>query len=252
MSAIENEGFNGFPVPIGTVMMWANNSAKPQLKADLESYSGFLVCDGRCLLISEYPELYKVLGGAANPYNTNVPAPCPAGEFRLPNCPDPDAGAGHLGLLIGSTTAGTLVSQTPQVPIATAELTLKASQVPTFPLDYPAPNPNPPGGLYPPYTCNGTYYCFSSVDGSKINTNVYTDSNTLTRNPGGDLFLRNDVGYSSAGGIGNDAIAPQFTYTGTNTPIDITAAITQNTFTPPTFEIVPIIKASVKLNWASA
>ena len=91
MSAIENEGFNGFPVPIGTVMMWANNSAKPQLKADLESYSGFLVCDGRCLLISEYPELYKVLGGAANPYNTNVPAPCPAGEFRLPNCPDPEA-----------------------------------------------------------------------------------------------------------------------------------------------------------------
>lgn len=246
MSAIENEGFNGFPIPIGTVMMWANNSAKPQLVADLESYSGFLVCDGRSLLISEYPELYKVLGGAANPYNTNVPAPPPAGEFRLPNCPNPDGVGNTEGLLIGSSDpAGTILPTTGSVPIASAELTLKASQVPTFPLDYPAPAASR-------YTCNGSYYCFSSVDGSKINTNVYTDSNTLTRNPSGDLFLRNDVSYGSAGGIGNDAIAPQFTYTGTNTPIDITVGITQNTFRPPIFQIVPIIKASVNTNWAYA
>lgn len=243
MSALSTEGLNGFPIPIGTVMMWANNSAKPQLKANLEAQSGFLVCDGREIAIADYPDLYRLLGGATNVYLNRGGSPA-AGNFRLPNLPDPDGAGNYQHFLMGSDVAGTLVSQTAQVPIATAELTLKADQLPTFPLDYPAPNPDG-SGLYPAYTCNGAYYCFSSKDGSKINTNVYTDSNTLTRNPSGNLFLRNDVGYSSAGGIGNDAIAPQFTYTGTNTPIDITASITQGTFAAPLFEIVPIIKAKV-------
>ena len=59
MSALSTEGLNGFPIPVGTVMMWANNSAKPQLVANLESNSGFLVCDGRAFLISDYPDLYR-------------------------------------------------------------------------------------------------------------------------------------------------------------------------------------------------
>jgi len=239
MSAFSTEGLNGFPIPLGTILMWANNSAKPQLQADLESSSGFLVCDGRAITIAEYPELYLVLGGASNPYNAFGAAP-PAGSFKLPNLPNPDGAGGKLGLLIGGAIAGSLVAPTGQQPIASAELTLKASQVPTFPLDYPAPDPPNP---LTPYTCSGEYYCFSSVDGSKIGTNVYTNSDTLTRNPDGNLFLRNDVGYSSAGGIGNDLSAPQFSYTGTNTPIDITVSVVQNTFTPPIFEIVGIIRA---------
>lgn len=249
MSAIDNEGFNGFPVPIGTVMMWAVQASKPLLVADLESYSGFLVCDGRDLLISEYPDLYRVLGGASTPYDAFGVAP-PAGSFKLPNLPNPNGAGTILPFLIGAGTAGTIINPTAQQPIATAELTLKASQIPSFPLDYPAPQPL--GGLYPDYAVNGEYYCFSSVDGSKIGTDVYTNSNTLTRNPDGNLFLRNDVGYSSAGGIGNDAIAPQFSYTGTNTPIDITVSLVQDTFLAPSFNIVPIIKASVKTNWAYA
>lgn len=248
MSAIDNEGFNGFPVPIGTVMMWAVQASKPLLVADLENYSGFLVCDGRDLLISEYPDLYRILGGTSIPYDEYGVAP-PVGSFKLPNLPNPNGAGGILPFLIGGATAGAIINPTGQQPIATAELTLKASQVPTFPLDYPAPNPD--GGPLIPYTCNGSYYCFAP-DGSKIGTNVYTNSNTLTRNPDGNLFLRNDVGYSSAGGIGNDLIAPQFSYTGTNTPIDITVSLTQDTFLAPSFSIVPIIKASVKTNWAYA
>lgn len=244
MSAIDNEGFNGFPVPIGTVMMWANQAAKPNLVVDLESFSGFLVCDGRDLLISEYPDLYRVFGGVSTPYDAYGVAP-PAGSFKLPNLPDPN-GAGILPFLIGAGTAGFIINPTAQQPIGTAEITLTASQLPTFPLDYPAPTA-------PDYTCNGEYYCFSSVDGSKIGTNVYTNSNTLTRNPDGNLFLRDDVGYSSVGGIGNDAIAPQFAYTQpAQTPVDITVSVVQNTFTAASFNIVPIIKASVKTNWAYA
>ena len=52
--------------------------------------------------------------------------------------------------------------------------------------------------------------------------------------------------------MGNDSIAPQFTYTGLDppTPVDITASITQGTFDSPNFEIVPIIRArpSAKFN----
>lgn len=252
MSAIDNEGFNGFPVPIGTVMMWAVQAAKPLLVADLESFSGFLVCDGRDLLISEFPDLHRVLGGSSSPYDA-FGSPPPAGSFKLPNLPNPNGLGTILPFLVGSGTAGTIINPTAQQPIATAELTLKASQIPTFPLDYPAPKPDG-SGLFPDYAVNGEYYCSSSVDGSKIGTDVYTNSNTLTRNPDGNLFLRNDVGYSSAGGIGNDAIAPQFSYTAPSppTPIDITVSLVQDTFLAPSFNIVPIIKASVNINWAYA
>ena len=239
MSALSNEGLNGFPIPIGTILMWGNNSAKPQLVSDLEETAGFLVCDGREFAKSDYPELYATLGDVYNAY-PSAPA---AGNFRIPNLPNPDGAGGYKGFLLGGTSAGTLVPDNAQTPIASAEITLQANQLPTFPLDYDTATP---------YEANGTYYCISSQSGEEINTKVYSKSVVLVRNPSGDKFLRDDVNYSSAGGMGNDSIAPQFTYTGLDppTPVDITASITQGTFDSPNFEIVPIIRArpSAKFN----
>lgn len=245
MSAASTEGLNGFPIPIGTVLMWANDSSKPQLVVNLETTSGFLVCDGREFAIADYPELYQFLGGAASVYMNRGGVPA-AGNFRLPNLPDPDGAAGTLGFLIGSISAGTIIAPSPQTPIATATISLQTGNIPDFPLEYDAALP---------YQVAGAYYCSSSKDGSKITTKVYSKSNKLVRNPSGNNFLREDVSYSSQGGIGNDAIAPLVRYTNPNAtgrgdPIDITASITQNTFTAPSFDIVAIIRArsSAKFN----
>ena len=243
MSALSTEGLNGFPIPVGTVMMWANNSAKPQLVANLESNSGFLVCDGRAFLISDYPDLYRVLGGVSNPYDTNVPTPVPSGYFRIPNCPAPDASATYRGLLIGSTSAGTLVPAGSQVPITSASFTLDHTNLPSFPLDY---------DVATPYEVLGRYYCRSVFTGQNLATPVFSKSVILNRQLGGgnsNRFLRNTVPYSSAGGIGNDSIAPKVGYTGANTPVDVTGTIVQGTFSPPTFEIVPIIRAKPTFNF---
>jgi hypothetical protein len=236
MSALSTEGLNGFPIPVGTVMMWANNSAKPQLVANLESNSGFLVCDGREFLISEYPDLYRVLGGVSNPYDVNDPTPPAAGYFRIPNCPAPDASATYRGLLIGSTAAGSLIPAGSQVPITSASFTLDHTNLPSFPLDY---------DVSTPYEVLGKYYCRSVFTGENLATPVFSKSVILNRQLGGssNKFLRDTVPYSSAGGIGNDSIAPKVRYTGANTPVDVTGTIVQGTFSPPTFEIVPIIRA---------
>ncbi len=244
MSALSTEGLNGFPIPVGTVMMWANNSAKPQLVANLESNSGFLVCDGRAFLISDYPDLYRVLGGVSNPYDTNVPTPVPSGYFRIPNCPAPDASSTYRGLLIGSTAAGTLVPAGSQVPITSASITLDHTNLPSFPLDY---------DVSIPYEVLGKYYCRSVFTGENLETPVWSSSSTLYRQLGGgntNKLLRNvGVTYSLQGGIGNDSIAPKVGYTGANTPVDVTGTIVQGTFSPPTFEIVPIIRAKPTFNF---
>ena len=243
MSALSTEGLNGFPIPVGSVMMWANNSAKPQLVANLESNSGFLVCDGRAFLISDYPDLYRVLGGVSNPYDTNVPTPVPSGYFRIPNCPAPDASSAYRGLLIGSTAAGTLVPAGSQVPITSASFTLDHTNLPSFPLDY---------DVATPYEVLGSYYCRSVFTGENLRTPVFSKSVILNRQAGGgnsNKLLRDTVPYSSAGGIGNDSIAPKVRYTGANTPVDVTGTIVQGTFSPPTFEIVPIIRAKPTFNF---
>jgi hypothetical protein len=242
MSALSTEGLNGFPIPVGTVMMWANNSAKPQLVANLESNSGFLVCDGRAFLISDYPDLYRVLGGVSNPYDVNDPSPPAAGYFRIPNCPAPDASSTYRGLLIGSTAAGTLVPAGSQVPITSASFTLDHTNLPSFPLDY---------DVSIPYEVLGSYYC-RSVFGGNIPTPVYSKSVILNRQAGtgfSNRLLRDTVPFSSAGGIGKDSIAPKVGYTGANTPVDVTGTIVQGTFSPPTFEIVPIIRAKPTFNF---
>ena len=244
MSALSTEGLNGFPIPIGTVLMWANNSSKPQLVADLEGAAGFLVCDGREFAIKDYPDLYRVLGGVANPYDAFPSAPA-VDNFRIPNLPNPDgSGAPAIPpLIIGSTVAGTQIAPTGSgVAITSASITLRQENIPSFDLDYDTATP---------FKVSGDYYSKSSVDGSEINAKVYSKSNTMKRNAAsGNKFLRTTETYSTDGGIGNDTIAPLVSFNGNAEPIDITGDIVQGSFTAPTFQIVPIIRARPSIQFS--
>lgn len=232
MSASSTQDLNGFPVPVGTILMWSGDSSNPILTQRLEETSGFLVCNGRILNQADYPELYEVIGDV---YAAS-PAPA-AGEFRLPNLPDPDGQGNYAGLLCGSTVAGTYVPATAgTTPIGSAQLTLTPQMLPTFPLVYDGANP---------YAIVGSYVCDNGSGGVQ-GTNVYSKSNTQVRNPSGQNFVRDDITYSSVGGLGDDTVAPQVSYsngTGSVAPIDITASLVSGTYIPPTFNIVPIIRA---------
>jgi len=235
MSASSTQDLNGFPVPVGTILMWSGDSANPVLTQKLEETAGFLVCDGRILNIADYPELYDVIGTT---YNNKQPAVVPAaGQFVLPNIPDPDGAGTYRGLLCGDTQAGVFVPATAgTTPIGSAQLTLTPQMLPTFPLVYDGTNP---------YAIVGSYVCDNGSGGVQ-GTNVYSKSNTYVRNPSGQNFVRDDITYSSVGGLGDDTVAPQVSYsngTGSVAPIDITASLVSGSYIPPTFNIVPIIRA---------
>ena len=227
MSALNTEGLNGFPVPIGSIMMWCNDSSKPQLKDNLEATSGWLVCDGRQLEIAKYPELYKIFNDGVK-YDQNAPSAPDAGKFYLPNIPNPGFTGTFRGLLIGGQSAGLLVGASAQTTIATAELTITPEMLPSFDLEYDNSSDATKTKL------SGTYYKTDS-GGNKYSTIVYSNSNTLLRNPSGNKFLRDDATYSNNGGMGSDTILPRWTYNAPNAdptsglgdPIDITASINQ-------------------------
>lgn len=50
MSASSTQDLNGFPVPVGTILMWSGDSSNPILTQRLEETSGFLVCNGEYLI----------------------------------------------------------------------------------------------------------------------------------------------------------------------------------------------------------
>lgn len=63
--------------PLGVVELWAGQGVP----------EGYALCDGRAMLITSYPELYKTIGSAfnacANP--NGIPYTTPEGYFRLPD-----------------------------------------------------------------------------------------------------------------------------------------------------------------------
>lgn len=65
------------PAPLGIIEMWAGSTVP----------EGYVLCDGRTLSSTEYPELYKVLGAT---FNTAMSAngsryTTPSGQFRVPD-----------------------------------------------------------------------------------------------------------------------------------------------------------------------
>jgi microcystin-dependent protein len=71
MSVAGTVGYNGFPFPIGAILPFITVASFPK------EVDGWLLCDGRSLAVSEYPELYAVIN---NEYDV-IPVD---GEFGLP------------------------------------------------------------------------------------------------------------------------------------------------------------------------
>jgi microcystin-dependent protein len=71
--SVRNESTpNGYPIPVGTIFPFVGTN-----RAYIPP--GWLICNADDLLISDYPELYEVLG---TNYNGNT---TPAGSFRVPD-----------------------------------------------------------------------------------------------------------------------------------------------------------------------
>lgn len=70
MSVQNTTGFAGFPVPIATVLPFAGSP--------LHIPKGYIVCDGQYLVITEYQELFNVIGQT---YQTIAVA----NQFQVPN-----------------------------------------------------------------------------------------------------------------------------------------------------------------------
>jgi len=201
--------------PVGSIIYWAG---KTSLK---ESLPSFIPADGRSLEQEDYPTLFSVIGTR---YGTGTGST----TFQLP---DP---TGQLLIAGAAANAGSTVAPT-RSAFATATFTIKdQTYLPPFSMDY---------DTTAPYSGTNNYY----LDGVG-NQNLYTNSVVTSRNPDSENFYyaREDIGFTTDGGIGLQATNPQITFdTGSDPdPIDVTADITAPaSYTAPTFNIIALIKA---------
>lgn len=126
MSLQNTAGFQGYPVPIGTIVPFVGN--RPFIP------DGWLLCNGEDRLISDYPDLYAVLG---TNYNANT---TPVGYFRTPDL------VNHQYILGKAVTDPTIIAgniaEDIEIPVLTANLpTLSSAR---FNVTNVGVNANPP------------------------------------------------------------------------------------------------------------
>jgi microcystin-dependent protein len=197
--------------PIGSIIYWAGKTA---LKEVVEN---FIPADGRSLEQADYPQLFSSLGTR---YGTGSGTT----TFSLP---DP---TGQLLVAGAAADAGATVAPS-RTAFATATFSIDDQTfLPPFSMDY---------DTAAPYAGTNNYY----KDGVG-NESLYTKSSTQTRNPGGDLFCRDDITYTNDGGIGLQEMNPQIIFdNGVPAPVDITADIVAPaSYNAPTFNIIAMIK----------
>jgi len=73
MSVAGTVGYNGFPVPIGSIIPFITEASFPS------ENDGWIVCGGQTLAVEEYPDLYDVIG------NNYDPVPSAEGFFTVPD-----------------------------------------------------------------------------------------------------------------------------------------------------------------------
>ena len=125
MSVSNNSGVNGFPIPIGMMMMWAGNAA-----ADVTLASGgYLKCDGTTYSTADYPDLFNEIGYT---YGGS------GGSFQVPTLDGTDA-SNPYGFVLGDDVAGTIVPDDLNTSLLTAAaISLYSNNLPAFPVDYTA------------------------------------------------------------------------------------------------------------------
>ena len=110
MSVKSTQGYNEFPVPVGSIITYAGSIEGGKMPLN------YMVCDGSSLLETEYPELFSVIG-------TNFGS-VGAGEFSIPNmegfCPKCALVAGVAN--VNPSSSG----------VALQNLTLTSADLPTI------------------------------------------------------------------------------------------------------------------------
>jgi microcystin-dependent protein len=116
MSVAGTVGYNGFPVPIGSIIPFITEESFP-LEAD-----GWLLCGGQTLAIEDFPDLYDVIGDAY------APAPSAEGLFTLP-----DLLVGGESFITGSSfTDGTRQTSSATFTRTSGPTTLGINNIPTL------------------------------------------------------------------------------------------------------------------------
>jgi len=110
MSVKSTQGFNDFPVPVGSIIAYAGATDGDRMPKN------YLVCDGTSYQETEFPELFRVIG-------TNFGS-VGAGEFNVPNL---------VGFVPKCAVTAGVVSATPTSSGGTFDpITLTATDIPTL------------------------------------------------------------------------------------------------------------------------
>lgn len=109
MSAKNTDGFNGFPIPVGTVFSYAGSVDEDKFP------QGYLICDGAEYEQADYPELFRVIGATYG-------APSSPELFKVPD---------FVGIYAkNATTAGDVENKVAIPQFAPVALT--PANLPTF------------------------------------------------------------------------------------------------------------------------
>jgi len=191
-----------------------------------EDFKGWMICDGRSLLRSEYDELYGVIGTS---FGTSG-----AGYFRLPNMKGRVLGA------IGDTGNEEDVNHVLGHSIGNENITLSSSQIPshshTGTTDSDTTGITSSGttasnttgltvnsALGHTHTYNDAYFAENQGGGSNFGTNADTDNdnNLIWRNSsGGNNTTPQDIDTGSSGAHDHTITDPGHTHTFTATITD--------------------------------
>jgi microcystin-dependent protein len=110
MSVKSTQGFNDFPVPVGSIITYAGSVEDGKMPLN------YLICDGTSVLETEYPELFSVIGTTFGSVG--------AGEFSLPDL---------VGFCPKCATVAGVVSSTPTSSGVTfANLSLTEAELPSI------------------------------------------------------------------------------------------------------------------------
>jgi microcystin-dependent protein len=142
MSASSMNGYEGAPIPVGTVFPYAGTANPSRFP------KGYLICNGASCLRTAFPELFRVLG------TTYGPGAQPGLTFSIPNFNNrylkSSAVAGTVTVRSGTGTFADITLDTANLP-AIPGITFSCSLNGGYPEGSSASNTNPTqsGGAFP-------------------------------------------------------------------------------------------------------
>jgi microcystin-dependent protein len=203
MSVANSAGYHGFPLPVGSVIAYANNAVPPT----------FLKCDGNAFSSIDFPELYKVLGTT---YNTGGELP---DEFRTPDLTT------NARFVQGTDSTSKSGVKTPaSIVVANTTFTLLASNIPS---------------LVPANFGQPAFNITSTADGNPVNNKV---TNNFDGGVVGQSNVKTDGNNYGTGTLtmtGATIVAGS----AAPTPVAVTFGGVGTTVSPESYEMIYIIKA---------